>query len=1029
MATAPGVAGRASLNSNVFSSSLRSAQGDRRAFGWVSRFTPSQSRRTMRDRYCCSVALARKTSGLSSRRSDCTESPRRFSTVESTAAAVARIASATATMWTSPGSRAPCTGVHSGGERAHTQGGRQPVRQAAVAGRTAEETACDSGGCARVRLRGRDAVAAGVFRFVQGGVRFLDQPGHVGGVVPEARHADRHGHTQRSTARGRRERRGRHRAPQLLGDLDRLLASDARQHHHELVAAVAGHHVHLADVPLERHGDAAQHRVADGVPVGVVDLLEQVQVHHQDGQLVAEPQAARQLLLEAREQVAAVGDAGERVRERQVAGLLVEARVGDGQAGLGGEGLREPDFLGREPVHGRPVQVHHAHDAALRAQRDAEERAGRPAQPLVVEVLRIPLHVGHVDGLPLRRRRAAHAFAETEAHPARRGEPLADDGLDDQLVRGLLEQQGAELLDAQGRAHQPPELLELLGKIERAAERLGSVEQELHLAHVGGEARVHRAELALQGQLAPQGLQRLLGLDLVRRHVGDAREHGVEGARQPAQLVVAGHLRAHQDVAHLGARHGRAEVLRRLDQEPARSDRHRDPGEGQRQQAAEDRALLEHVEGEDRVGPRHVLGVGDQRTQPHQQDHGGGDCGSEDQLQRDRAADAGEHFLILPSAPRRASRGVRNVADRALESCAPYPPGRGSRPVRRVLTALLLFALPAAAEEIRIELSRGRPAARLDGPGARLSQGGRVLEVPGPLHEVAARGGVLLVDGRKLEGGEPLIVRPGSGRLRVDGRPLPGRLEAWADPGGLVLVNALDLEDYVAAVVASEVPRDWPDAALEAQAVAARAHLGSSVLDQVYAGAAHPASGALRAAHATAGEVLTYGAAPIAAYFSASCGGRSETGEDAFNLASGSTPYLISEQDDADPGRAWVVRKPLSEITAELRQAGRVLAEVTSLSISARTGSGRARTLRIDTPSGARTLAAVELRQILGYEALPSLLFEVSVQGDAAVFRGRGNGHGVGLCQWGARARALRGDSYREILAHYYPGSEVRRMY
>src|SRR5229473_946195 len=381
------------------------------------------------------------------------------------------------------------------------------------------------------------------------------------------------------------------------------------------------------------------------------------------------------------------------------------------------------------------------------------------------------------------------------------------------------------------------------------------------------------------------------------------------------------------------------------------------------------------MEGEDGVGPRHVLGVGDQRTQPHQQDHGGGDCGSEDQLQRDRAADAGEHFLILPSAPRRASRGVRNVADRALESCAPYPPGRGSRPVRRVLTALLLFALPAAAEEIRIELSRGRPAARLDGPGARLSQGGRVLEVPGPLHEVAARGGVLLVDGRKLEGGEPLIVRPGSGRLRVDGRPLPGRLEAWADPGGLVLVNALDLEDYVAAVVASEVPRDWPDAALEAQAVAARtfavaqkiaqgpaarAHLGSSVLDQVYAGAAHPASGALRAAHATAGEVLTYGAAPIAAYFSASCGGRSETGEDAFNLAGGSTPYLVSEQDDADAGRAWVVRKPLAQISAALRKAGRVLAKVTSVSVSART---------------------------------------------------------------------LRGESYRQILAHYYPGSEVRRMY
>ncbi len=90
-----------------------------------------------------------------------------------------------------------------------------------------------------------------------------------------------------------------------------------------------------------------------------------------------------------------------------------------------------------------------------------------------------------------------------------------------------------------------------------------------------------------------------------------------------------------------------------------------------------------------------------------------------------------------------------------------------------------------------------------------------------------------------------------------------------------------------------------------------------------------------------------------------------------------------------------------------------------------RTASGRARTVRL----GARTLSGVELRQIIGYEKLPSLLFEVSVTSGVAVFTGRGSGHGVGLCQWGARERARRGESYREILAHYYPGAEIRRMY
>src|SRR5207249_11998497 len=99
------------------------------------------------------------------------------------------------------------------------------------------------------------------------------------------------------------------------------------------------------------------------------------------------------------------------------------------------------------------------------------------------------------------------------------------------------------------------------------------------------------------------------------------------------------------------------------------------------------------------------------------------------------------------------------------------------------------------------------------------------------------------------------------------------------------VVKTLDLEEYVAAVVASEIPAGWPEQALRAQAVAARtfavaqkvaqgpgarAHLGASVLDQVYRNAARTPQPALDAARATAGEVLTWGAAPIAAYFSAS---------------------------------------------------------------------------------------------------------------------------------------------------------------
>jgi stage II sporulation protein D len=343
----------------------------------------------------------------------------------------------------------------------------------------------------------------------------------------------------------------------------------------------------------------------------------------------------------------------------------------------------------------------------------------------------------------------------------------------------------------------------------------------------------------------------------------------------------------------------------------------------------------------------------------------------------------------------------------------------------RAAAALLVFCAGAAArsEQIRIEVARGKRTAR--------------VEAGGRTHALAAGGAGLTLDGK------PVASAQFAGPLRLDGRELPGRLEVFSDRGALVAVNSVDLEQYVAAVVASEVPPGWPAEALRAQAVAARtfavaqkiaqgpaarAHLGASILDQVYRNAARTPRPALEAARATAGEVLTWGAAPIAAYFSASCGGRSESAEAAFHLDPGAAPYLRGSEPDDDE-RGWTVRIPLAEITAALRKARRMHAEVRGLVVESRTASGRALGLAVETTAGRRPLLAVELRQLLGYSRLPSLLFDVSPEGGVAVFRGRGSGHGVGLCQWGARARALAGGTYRDILAHYYPGAEIRRMY
>src|SRR2546426_3982659 len=256
----------------------------------------------------------------------------------------------------------------------------------------------------------------------------------------------------------------------------------------------------------------------------------------------------------------------------------------------------------------------------------------------------------------------------------------------------------------------------------------------------------------------------------------------------------------------------------------------------------------------------------------------------------------------------------------------------------RAAAALLVFCAGAAAwgEQIRIEVARGKRSAR--------------VEAGGRTHALAAGGAGLTLDGK------PVASAQFAGPLRLDGRELPGRLEVFSERGALVAVNSVDLEQYVAAVVASEIPPGWPAEALRAQAVAARtfavaqkvaqgpgarAHLGSSVLDQVYRNAARPPQPALDAARSTAGEVLTYGAAPIAAWFSASCGGVSESAEAAFHLEPGAAPYIRGGDGD-DDRREWTVRLPLAEITAALRKAQRMQAEVRDVAVESRTASGRA---------------------------------------------------------------------------------------
>jgi stage II sporulation protein D len=281
--------------------------------------------------------------------------------------------------------------------------------------------------------------------------------------------------------------------------------------------------------------------------------------------------------------------------------------------------------------------------------------------------------------------------------------------------------------------------------------------------------------------------------------------------------------------------------------------------------------------------------------------------------------------------------------------------------------------------------------------------------------------------------------------VRVGATCLLGRPEVVACDQGLVAVDHVDVETYVASVVGSEMSASWPAAALEAQAIAARTYVlkkkltaragkpydvEASVLDQAYKGAQSLDPRTIAAAEATRGMVLAHEGQLADAFFFASCAGTTESVQAAFGSAP--QPYLVPsscEGGEAAPKLRWTRRVTLAQLTNALKSRGLVRDDVTRLEVSQRTATGRIAQVRVTTARGGKaTVSGPDLRRLVGYTELPSLAATVTAAGDELVFEGAGAGHGVGLCQWCAKGRAAAGETAAEILARAYPGATIRRV-
>jgi stage II sporulation protein D len=132
----------------------------------------------------------------------------------------------------------------------------------------------------------------------------------------------------------------------------------------------------------------------------------------------------------------------------------------------------------------------------------------------------------------------------------------------------------------------------------------------------------------------------------------------------------------------------------------------------------------------------------------------------------------------------------------------------------------------------------------------------------------------------------------------------------------------------------------------------------------------------------------------------------------------------VSSPDDNSPDYFWSFEISFKDLADAIGASGAGVGPSRTIRVMKRGESSRVQELAI----GDARLSGRELRQVLGGRAIRSALFDVRVDGDEVRFLGSGAGHGVGLSQWGAHELGMRGKSYRQILAHYFPGTSLKKL-
>lgn len=355
-----------------------------------------------------------------------------------------------------------------------------------------------------------------------------------------------------------------------------------------------------------------------------------------------------------------------------------------------------------------------------------------------------------------------------------------------------------------------------------------------------------------------------------------------------------------------------------------------------------------------------------------------------------------------------------------------------------------LFAAPPP--EIRVLMLSGTGNVTIDGLGhyLKVHTNRKEFGLGKKVNVYAGKSGLMIDDtsfGKEIYFTNPIR------EYRVGERTLRGNLAIiWKNSSSLSVVAKFPLEEYITGLINSEIQSSWPMESIKAQAVAARTYamkqiegaksaqtektydITSTTLDQVYKGSHMEDSRSEMAVKSTRGELLLRNGKIFTAYYHSMCGGETEHANNVWSGEEG-PPVVKDPYCKHAPKFNWSFQMPISRFTETLRKEGTSLGKVETIATSGLSDSPRVAELVVEDNSGMRMIKATDLRRIFGYQNIRSTWFDAALKGKNIIFTGRGYGHGVGLCQWGMKAQAEKGKSYREILNFYYPDAKIVKFY